>query len=252
MDKSKLFCKEENALGNRLLEARKVLNLSQPELCRRLSEYGIEITPTSVSKWELGKTYPDPLQLFALCDIYGIEFISDLSGKSRLNARGMERLMAYRQDLLDCGNYRNTPCVLENLVSFRHYDSCVSAGPGNDAEDFFTLKDRNPEEIPAGAEWTLTISGDSMEPAYLNGQDVYVLPCEELQQGDIGIFILNGCSYMKKYKEQIPDDPESYTDSAGVLHLQPVLVSLNRKYDPIVVRRDDSLKIAGKVLGIAT
>ena len=43
--------------------------------------------------------------------------------------------------------------------------------------------------VPAGAEFGIYVSGDSMEPRYHNGQIVWVKRCEELKCGDIGIFV---------------------------------------------------------------
>ena len=56
--------------------------------------------------------------------------------------------------------------------------------------------------------------------------------CEELECGDIGIFVYDDCGYLKKYDEHTPDksQAEFLTDSYGVVHNQPVLVSLNTKY----------------------
>ena len=67
-----------------------------------------------------------------------------------------------------------------------------------------------------------------MEPCYHNGQIVWVKRCEELKCGDIGIFVYDDCGYLKKYDEHTPDksQAEFFTDSYGVVHNQPVLVSL--------------------------
>ncbi len=94
--------------------------------------------------------------------------------------------------------------------------------------------------VPAGAEFGIYVSGDSMEPRYHNGQIVWVKRCEELECGDIGIFVYDDCGYLKKYDEHTPDksQAEFLTDSYGVVHNQPVLVSLNTKIfaDPYISR----------------
>ena len=55
--------------------------------------------------------------------------------------------------------------------------------------------------VPAGAEFGIYVSGDSMEPRYHSGQIVWVKRCEELECGDIGIFVYDDCGYLKKYVE---------------------------------------------------
>ena len=64
--------------------------------------------------------------------------------------------------------------------------------------------------VPAGAEFGIYVSGDSMEPRYHSGQIVWVERCEELECGDIGIFVYDDCGYLKKYDEHTPDTV-SYT-----------------------------------------
>lgn len=57
---------------------------------------------------------------------------------------------------------------------------------------------------------------------------------DSLANGEIGIFYLNGNTYIK----ELHDEPD------GVY-----LISLNQKYRPIQVLESDSFKIFGKVIG---
>ncbi len=84
----------------------------------------------------------------------------------------------------------------------------------------------------------------------IDGQIVWVKRCEELECGDIGIFVYDDCGYLKKYDEHTPDksQAEFFTDSYGVVHNQPVLVSLNTKYSPILISPEQRFEIVGKVL----
>ena len=63
-------------------------------------------------------------------------------------------------------------------------------------------------------------------------------------------FIFNGEGYIKAYQEQMPetDELESFTDSSGAVHLQPVMVSYNRKYEPRVIHPMDEFQVIGRVL----
>ena len=91
---------------------------------------------------------------------------------------------------------------------------------------------------------------DGIEPRYHSGQIVWVKRCEELECGDIGIFVYDDCGYLKKYDEHTPDksQAEFLTDSYGVVHNQPVLVSLNTKYSPILISPEQRFEVVGKVL----
>ena len=81
----------------------------------------------------------------------------------------------------------------------------------------FQQKQVPASSVPAGAEFGKYVSGDSMEPRYHSGQIVWVKRCEELECGDIGIFVYDDCGYLKKYDEHTPDktQAEFLTDSYG-------------------------------------
>lgn len=89
------------------------------------------------------------------------------------------------------------------------------------------------DSVPQGAEFVLRISGDSMEPLCSDGDFVFVAPCSEIKNGEIGIFILNGESLCKMYSSR---------------EGKCSLVSLNPKYEPIPVLESDEMLLAGKVL----
>ena len=51
-----------------------------------------------------------------------------------------------------------------------------------------------------------------------------------------------------KYREKKPENPEEFMDSSGAVRPQPVLISLNKKYKPIVVQPYNRFQIVGRVL----
>ena len=71
-----------------------------------------------------------------------------------------------------------------------------------------------------------------MTPLFTDGQTVYVRQQQELENGDIGIFVLNGEAFCKKL------DSENER-----------LISLNPKYPPIVLGDYSDLRVVGKVVG---
>ena len=89
-------------------------------------------------------------------------------------------------------------------------------------------------EVSGLADFGITLAGDSMEPLYVNGQTVWVHRQDQLTDGEIGIFYYAGNAYGKKYK--VSDD-------------KAWLVSLNRKYEPILIDDSKGFKVFGKVVG---
>ena len=104
--------------------------------------------------------------------------------------------------------------------------------------------------IPEGADFGIRVAGDSMEPVYHDGQIVWVQKCDRIDIGAVGIFVYDGDGYIKVFDERIPEqeDREYFTDSYGVLHNQPVLVSYNKKYAPRIISAEKSFQIVGQVL----
>lgn len=118
--------------------------------------------------------------------------------------------------------------------SFPIYDSPAAAGRGepvfSEDKTVFTVRDG---EIPEDADFGVRISGDSMEPFFSDGDIAYVARADRLRSGEIGVFLLNGESYCKKYVAENED---------------VTLVSLNPAYEPIRVLETDELRLVGRVV----
>ncbi len=245
--------REFNSLGKSLLSARKQKKLTLRELVAKLDSLGISTTCATVSKWERGEYIPGAYQLIALCAVLGFDAILSPFGAftgDELNREGLAKLADYRADLIASGRYKprgeHTIIYIDMPVSVLP----VSAGSGAflEEESFETVSFPK-NSVPDGAEFGIRVSGDSMEPVYHDGQIVWVQRCTSLNVGETGVFMYGGSGYLKVYGERAPEDPEEYTDSAGVVHKQPVLISYNRKYEPIPIRQDCTFAVAGRVLG---
>lgn len=90
--------------------------------------------------------------------------------------------------------------------------------------------------IPAGTNYGVPISGNSMMPRFKNGSTAFVQATPVINEGEIGLFSLNGNSYIK----QLVVDREH-----GTVRLH----SLNPNYDDIEVHEGDYLYTFGRVLG---
>jgi phage repressor protein C with HTH and peptisase S24 domain len=111
------------------------------------------------------------------------------------------------------------------------YDLPVSAGSGVFLSDSQVSTINIPDnEETSPADFALRIKGNSMEPKYRDGD---VLLCEEtdsVEYGELGIFILDGEGYFKKYGGDR-------------------LISLNPEYADILLKNFDEIACCGRVVG---
>ena len=257
---------KNNLLGEKLAKARKEQKIRQGDFVQLLKDYGIKMSSSSYSCWETGARTPNAYQLLALCRALDIDDVMGYfldgtireSGMDLLNEEGQKLVRQYVRLLNKSGEYNrfntqedNESKDSDNLIDLELYLQAASAGTGqfldNDVHERISL----PRTIvPAGTEFALRISGDSMEPAFYSEQLAFVKRTVTLSPGDLGIFLLDGESYIKKYEEEMPeaDELEDYMYSSGKEKKKPVLVSLNNKYAPIHVTQNNKFSIIGKVL----
>lgn len=258
--------RDDNVIGRKLIEARKSKNVSQKELSVILSQYGNNITPAAISKWEKGESMPSALQLLALCDIFGIMdirsyFLEDVpespAFSPELNQKGLNILQSFKEALIASGQFepkerRRTTRYFEQIQKITKAVSKlpVSAGTGNFLdEENFEMKEFPVSPIIEAADFGLRVSGDSMMPTYTDNQIVWVEQCEELNPGEIGIFVYDGCGYIKEYQEVMPseDEMDDYMVD-GVIHPKVLLISHNKEYAPIEINPALGFQIVGRAL----
>jgi len=102
-----------------------------------------------------------------------------------------------------------------------------SEGPSNASQEIVSPY---PE-----ADYAVTISGKSMEPTILDRSIVFVKAVNELQNGDIGIFVVDGDVMCKRFIEE-----------SGKKLLKPDNEST--EFSPIVLQDDTTCLVQGKVL----
>ncbi len=228
--------------GKIIAENRKKKKLTQPMLAEKLAQNGIVISYKTISGWEKGLNEPSIGAFIEICRILEVPDIYEaLYGENpfdlttKLNKEGREKLNDYAQLLIDSHKYDKGESEIISIVPrrLRIFDNRVSAGPGNFlAGDSYTWKEVG-EEVPRTADYGLQITGNSMEPRYKDKQIVWVHQQTTLTNGDIGIFYLNGEAFCKKFQN----------GENG-----PVLISLNEKYPPKIIKETDDFQIFGKVV----
>lgn len=249
------IAKDRNLIGKKIGEARRKLHITQAELSERLAAFGVHVKTPAVNKWECGETSPNAYQLLAICHALEIQnglsfFTGTISSETdMLNAEGRLMLSRYRE-LLE-SNPRYT-AKRKNIKKTRVKVSELPASAGYGDEIFeqnFEWVDFPADTVPAGTDFAVRVDGDSMLPVFLDKQTVFIQKCESLRDGEVGLFVYDGKTYIKIYTESLPeeDELEDYMDSDGVIYPKICLESYNdAKYQPIPVTSE--LRIVGRVL----
>ena len=254
---------DENIIGRRLTAARKACGMKLQDVSEGLKTYGISISDKGISKWEHGSSVPNAYQLLSLCFLLDIEDMHELCGQSLspLNAEGLRKLHEYREDLIATGLYRPSSAAqndADNIVPFGSAQVEIpvsqlpaSAGTGLFLDDdMFETQSFPASAVPAGTDFALYVSGDSMEPVFRDRQLVWVQLCSRVREGEVGVFVCDGEGFIKEYHEHMPADDEAadFTDSNGIVHPQTVLLSYNEAYAPRVIGAAADFRVVGRVL----
>ena len=246
--------KEKNTIGRQIEIAREELGLSRADLRFLVGTYGVNLHRDIVRRWEIGETTPTCYQLVALCYALnlenGFEYFGSLPRK--LNKEGRRKVAEYENDLVASGRYAPEPFIHEiEYIDMPLSYLPVSAGTGEFLDEGnYEMISVPKSTVPAGAKYAIRVRGDSMEPTYNDGQLIWVQETKELHPGDVGVFFYGDQGYMKSYNLREPDEElrDEFTDVDGVVHPQPVLISYNKKYDPIFVSPETRFEIVGRVL----
>ncbi|MDD6236714.1 MAG: XRE family transcriptional regulator [Clostridiales bacterium] len=227
---------------------------------KKLSEL-LNVSQAAVTNWTKGKNSPDIETLIQICNILNISIndildvdVSDADSElSKTERTYIQKYIALDNNgkslvhlIIDNETQRMRSQAAQtvsaeaetqdlpdedNIISIVFYDLPVSAGTGiylNDSYKDEIEVERN--AITERADFALRINGDSMEPRYHNGDVLLVREQSAVEQGECGIFILNGEGYFKKLGRN-------------------QLISLNPKYRPIPIHEYDTVSCVGKVLG---
>ncbi len=166
----------------------------------------------------------DAMGLAPAASVFSMNEIDHINKYRSLDKHGRKAI----DSILDIEYERCNP--VRRVIMRPYYSVSVSAGFGNPL-------DEAPEEeieIPDTPEnrkgdYVVRVSGNSMFPVYQNGDLVLVEKNARVDEGDIGIFVLNGESFIKK---QGVDE----------------LISINPEYPPKPYSSNDSILCCGKVL----
>ncbi len=108
----------------------------------------------------------------------------------------------------------------------------ASAGTGDylDSEEYEYISAHRTTATEQ-ADFAVRVNGDSMEPTYHDGDILLVEGAPYINVGMIGVFVVNGCGYVKEYGGDR-------------------LISHNEKYDDILLHDYDVVMCSGRVIGV--
>ena len=231
--------------GNRLKQARENKGYNQKQFAERLG-----VTPTRLNYWEKDKREPDVAIIKQIAQILDVS--SDwLIGNNLINvditlsANEKQHIKKYRSldhygrkavdSLIDIELERCSVVVeLPRLITLPMADLPASAGTGQWLDENGHFEGIDVIDTPQArtANIIIKVSGDSMEPLFHDGDALLVERQERMEQGEIGVFIIDGCGYIKKLGHN-------------------ELISVNPDYDNIPLTAQNSVKCYGKVVGLA-
>lgn len=244
-------------IGDTLKRLRTKKGLTSEELCSKIGIKG-----GSYRNYERNDRKPDYDTLVKLADFYGVstdyllgrptaqpptDALERLFTEKSFSALEEELLRKYmelpheaRQAVVRFINdatakalQRKNGTAPQKLLVMKRSLHKVSAGTGydlndSDAWETVTVKDTDDSRK---ADFLLEIEGDSMETTFHDGETVCVqqTPCVEV--GEIGVFWVDGCGYIKELGNGC-------------------LISHNSSYDPISLQGTEN-RCIGRVLGTA-
>ncbi len=244
----RMFAMNKARYGDKIRERRLACGYNTPQLGALLG-----VAKNTITNWESGRARPDINLLVHLCNTLDTTVAWFLGAPDRtadITAEERKHLEHYR--MLSSPNRRAVDDLIDSMVDIADkemYERCLNgferirrsgnmaaAGP----QGSFLDDDREYEYVYVRtnrnvclADEIITVSGDSMEPTFHDGDDLLIEFSEDLSYGEIGVFVADGVGYVKEYQED-------------GLH------SHNPQYSVLRFTEDDNVRCIGRVLGTVT
>lgn len=200
--------------------------------------------PTSLnSSWKNG-VLPSADTLILLSRELGVSIDYLLTGKNHTEEFSEDekylvdlfRQIPYKEQMKFMGKLEDAAETKQPMLEIKCSEYRVSAGLGEHLADFDSWDTIEVPDTPNSrrADFALVVSGDSMLPMYKNNDVVLVQTVDAIDLGEIGIFIVDGEGFIKKFGGN-------------------KLISVNAEYKDIVFDdyNAEVIRCVGRVLGRA-
>lgn len=230
--------------GQKIKSLREERFMTQDDLAEKMGT-----TRQTISRYESGSRKTNQDVLFQLAEIFNVSintFFPNVENEfeittiyNKLEPKRQKKVYSFASEQLkeqnkvvQLNNYKDKKYIQETLRGY------LSAGTGEmlveDIEETINI----PAEIVPEQHYdiVLKVNGDSMQPMFKDKEIVFVKKLDDysqLRSGQIGAFIIDGESYLKK--AYIEDDKLR-------------LVSLNGKYEDLLFREFNDIKVIGTVV----
>ena len=211
---------------NNLKDARINKDITQVQLSKKLQLLGKKVSAQQISSWERGDYSPSHKNLSAICEVLSLDmnYFSEKTGQGKIHPV----------------SHCETDVPNEfSLVDKRK--GAISAGPGlrpdNDVDFRLAFRIDWLEQFGGAKQlFVIKVEGDSMEPSFMEGDNLLINKnINEIKAGG-GIFAINWNKMTLVKRLQM--NPQ--TDEI-------IIKSDNPNYDSIVVKPNE-IKIEGKVI----
>ena len=216
----------------KLKTRRKELKLTQKDIADQLG-----ISYQAYSAWERGVKEPSKEKVQRLEQILRVPKgyfteIEIVRLYNTLSNKGKNQVVEYTRDLVQKEKTQQVISVSENLYEYHVYEK-MSAGIGASVYDDrdYDIVYFDEELAHDFASW---VSGDSMEPKYHNGSVALIRETGFDYDGAVYAVVCNNQTYIKRV----------YREEEGLR-----LVSINPRYDDILISYDEDPRVVGIIVG---
>ena len=216
----------------KLKARRKELKMTQKDIADQLG-----ISYQAYSAWERGIKEPSKEKVKQLEQILKVTKgyfteIEIVRLYNTLSNKGKNQVVEYARDLLQKEKTQQVISVSEKLYKYHVYEK-MSAGIGASVYD-----DRNYDTVYFNEElahdFASWVSGDSMDPKYQNGSVALIRETGFDYDGAVYAVVCNNQTYIKRV----------YREEEGLR-----LVSINPRYDDILISYDEDPRVVGIIVG---
>lgn len=201
-------------------------------------DYILTGIPENTNNYTLEESEMTLIENYRRLDKHGKEMAMLVINKEaeRVSESKIRNDNAFSQSVFSSPVRSFTGAAIKNAAGIKRrsldmYELPVSAGTGVYITDMEPITISIPDTPQSReASFALRIKGNSMEPKYHDGDVLLVEESDSVEYGELGIFILDGEGFFKKYEGDR-------------------LISLNPEYKPIMLKNYNNIICCGKVIG---